>query len=120
MPTGGPGGAVRERVTRGGERAEYWRARWARGEAGWASGANWADEGVGRAWGQGKGGRPLLGWFLGFGLGWVFYFSFLFLFTPSNQNLIQTKLFEFKQNLNSTPMHSNKIKPCTSMNATKI
>ena len=103
-----------------GERAGYWRARWARGEAGWASGANWADEGVGRAWGQGKGGRPLLGWFLGFGLGWVFYFSFLFLFTPSNQNLIQTKLFEFKQNLNSTPMHSNKNKSCTSMNATKI
>ena len=55
-----------------GERAGYWRARWARGEAGWASGANWADEGVGRAWGQGKGGRAATG------LGWVFYFSFLF------------------------------------------
>ena len=38
---------MRERVTRWGERAENGRARWARGEAGWASGANWA-EGSGR------------------------------------------------------------------------
>ena len=66
-------------MTRGGERAEYWRARWARGEAGWASGANWADEGVGRAWGQGKGGRPLLGWFF-WASGWAGFSIFPFYF----------------------------------------
>ena len=45
-----------------------------------------------------------LGREVGCGLGFVLGFSFLFLFP------IQTKLFEFKQNLNSTPMHSNKNK----------
>ena len=87
-------------------------------------GAGWAAAGPDCVWATGerlgfglpgKAGRGRgLDWVLGFGLLWVFYFSFLFLV------LIQTKLFEFKQNLNSTPMHSNKIKPCTSMNATKI
>ena len=60
-----------------------------------------------------------LGFWVAMGLGFCFGFSIsisIFLFLV----LIQTKLFEFKQNLNSTPMHSNKIKPCTSMNATKI
>ena len=60
-----------------------------------------------------------LGFWVAMGLGFCFGFSIsisIFLFLVP----IQTKLFEFKQNLNSTPMHSNKIKPCTSMNATKI
>ena len=69
-PTGGPGGAVRERVTRWGERAENGRARWARGEAGWASGANWA-EGVWAARGLGFGFRVGLGF-----LFFPFYFYF--------------------------------------------
>ena len=61
-----------------GERAGYWRARWARGEAGWASGANWAEGVWAARGGREKEAGPLLGWVLGFGLGWVFYFSFLF------------------------------------------
>ena len=79
-----------------------------RGEAG---PAGWAD--LGKRFGLG------LGFWVAMGLGFCFGFSIsisIFLFLV----LIQTKLFEFKQNLNSTPMHSNKIKPCTSMNATKI
>ena len=86
-------------------------------------------EGVGP---RGKG-RRLAGWAAGSwcglwreegrGLGWVLvgcrvgFFSFSFSFsnsTQTNSNLIEFKFkFEFK-----TPMHSNKIKPCTSMNAT--
>ena len=75
------------------------------GPAGWA--------GLGKRFGLG------LGFWVAMGLGFCFGFSIsisIFLFLV----LIQTKLFEFKQNLNSTPMHSNKIKPCTSMNATKF
>ena len=61
-------------------------------------------------------GEAGLGFGLGKGLGFLLTFSIsIFLFLV----LIQTKLFEFKQNLNSTPMHSNKKKPCTSMNATQ-
>ena len=44
------------------------------------------------------------------GLGFLVSFPFLF--------QTKLKLFEFKTNLNSTPMHSYKIKPCTSMHAT--
>jgi len=64
-----------------GERAGYWRTRWARGEAGWASGANWAEGGVGRAWGQGKGGRAATGLGFGFrvGLGFLFFLSIFYL-----------------------------------------
>jgi hypothetical protein len=49
----GEGADVRGRLVSGGEggRALGWRARWARGEAGWASGANWA-EGVWAARGE--------------------------------------------------------------------
>ena len=73
----------------------------------------WKWAGVGERLGQraGLAWEKGLGWVLGFGLlwvwvlFWVFYFYF-FLFLV----LIQTKLFEFKQNLNSTPMHSNKKK----------
>ena len=77
-PTGGPGGAVRERVTRGGERAEYWRARWARGEAGWASGANWA-EGVWAARGgrEKEAGRYWVGFWAS---GWAGFSIFPFYF----------------------------------------
>ena len=73
---------------------------------------------AGLAWGKKRFGLGL-GFWVAMGLGFCFGFSIsisIFLFLV----LFQTKLFEFKQNLNSTPMHSNKIKPCTSMNATKI
>jgi hypothetical protein len=67
----------------GAKRAENWRARWARGEAGWASGANWAERGV---WATGE----RLGFGLGLGLGFLSIFlSISLLF------LIQTR-FEFK------------------------
>ena len=82
---------MRERVTRWGERAENWRARWARGEAGWASGANWAEGVWAARGGREKEAGPLLGWVLGFGLGWVFYFSFLYsisLLSKSNSNKV--------------------------------
>ena len=115
-PTSGAGLSGRTRASgRGscagrGERAEGVGSTGLRcGPGCWARGERLGFGLPGKA-GRGRG----LDWVLGFGLLWVFYFSFLFLV------LIQTKLFEFKQNLNSTPMHSNKIKPCTSMNATKI
>ena len=74
-----------------------------------------AREGKGRRWaGQvwvwAERGEKAAGLVLGFwvGLG-VFYFPFLF--------LIQTSLFEFKQNLNST-LTLKQINQCSSMNAT--
>ena len=83
----------------------YWAER-AEGES-WAAALRPVRERVGRA-GRGKGGlgRPGLGWagVLGSGpIGFSFlFYSFPFLFeTP-------LKLFEFKSNLNSTPMHSTK------------
>ena len=112
-PTGGPGRSVRGW-------ASVLRARGER-----ARGKGKRSAGLGRrlllgprgrkrkkkSWARASGPR-------GKGEGWaglgVWGLSFLFLFP------IQTKLFEFKQNLNSTPMHSNKNKSCTSMNATKI
>ena len=72
------------------------RRRWAAGE----EEKDWAVEK--------DSGRASLGWFL-----CSFSFSFS-ISTQTNSNLIEFKFkFEFK-----TPMHSNKIKPCTSMNAT--
>ena len=73
------------------------RGKWAGGE-GWASGLGWL--GKKKVWAGSWVFGLLSVWVLGFS----FLFSFLFLV------LIQTKLFEFKQNLNSTPMHSNKNK----------
>ena len=74
-----------------GPRVAFWAEVWAvRGK--WERALGWPWAALGRL------GKEVWGWVLGFVLG----FSFLFFF------LIQTKLFEFKQNLNSTPMHSNK------------
>ena len=60
-------------------------------------------------WGLGRpGGKRATwaGWVAGFRSGWGFLFSFpLFFFKP-------TQIY-----LNSNPMHSTEIKPCTSMNA---
>jgi len=93
----GEGNGARER--------RCWAER-AEGES-WAAALGPVRERVGRA-GRGKGGlgRPGLGWagVLGSGpIGFSFLsYSFPFLFeTP-------LKLFQFKSNLNSTPMHSTK------------
>ena len=61
-----------------GERAGYWRARWARGEAGWASGANWA-EGVWAARGgrEKEAGRYWVGFWAS---GWAGFSIFPFYF----------------------------------------
>jgi len=94
----------------------------------------WAAHGI-RPGKRGRGGGDGLGcWVLGrewekeagraglfLGLGWVAiwvlgWFGFFFFFSLSYFKH-HSNLFEFKSNLNSTPMHSNKIKPCTSMNA---
>ena len=99
--TGGPGSAARE----AGRGRRCWAER-AEGES-WATALGLVRERVGRA-GRGKGGlgRPGLGWAGVLGsspIGFSFLsYSFPFLFeTP-------LKLFEFKSNLNSTPMHSTK------------
>ena len=101
------------------ERGVSWaRGRWA-GPSELGRGESGPGERVGPAGWAGLGKKVWAGSWV-FGLLWVWVLGFSFLFSFLFLVLIQTKLFEFKQNLNSTPMHSNKIKPCTSMNATKF
>ena len=90
--------------------------REARGAAGARGGsAGELAEPVGWAWRGGKkrGERRPGRTGLGFGFGFLFFWFFLplFLSKQHSTNLISNS------NLNPNPMHSTKIKPCTSMNA---
>ena len=88
-----------------------------RGGCGWKQAWQAGLLALGREWEKEAGRAGLflgLGWVAIWVLGW---FGFFFFFSLSYFKH-HSNLFEFKSNLNSTPMHSNKIKPCTSMNAT--
>ena len=121
VPTGGPGGAARERDAseRAGERTEALTCG-PRYQS--QAGACWAglpagprrERRLGRATGLrergGQAGEREVGRGLGCWVGFLVFFSYF----SSKQH--STNL-NSNSNLNSNHMHSAKIKPCTSMNA---